>query len=142
MPTVQGAGSVIPTITAGNETAVYAQANAVIQGAMSTVVGGNALNLGPTGNLTGVVVSTPFAVSVSTYGFTYFIVGDDTNQVNVTAGGAFGQTVILGMGPMSLVDTTGSGTIIGGDGNKAINTGTGSFAVFTGAGNDTITASQ
>lgn len=148
MPTVQGAGSVQPNVTAGTDFAVAQQAANVIRSAANVQVttmtsGGTAPAVG-SGNTGELDVNAVYGASILATGYQYFVVGDTTQAISVTAGGAANQGVILGTNTstnavISFNSGGGSGTIVGGDGAKSINTGAGTnFAVYTGAGNDTI----
>ena len=156
MPTVQGAGSVHPTITAGTDYSVAQQASAVIQSAaniqLATMTSGGTAPTVPSGQYGGLIVdaSQPSfpGGGIGASGYRFFVVGDTYNPITVSGGGAIGQQVILGqaLGPSGIVSYNaggGSGTVVGGDGKKVITTGPGTnFAVYTGTGNDTINLSS
>ena len=147
MPTVQGAGSVNPTITNGTNSVVFGQASTIIQNAInlqSVTVGGGFSSPTVQGGVAGeLIVNTVFNASVSAPGFRFFVIGDALNPISVTAGGALHQAVILGAGPISFIAGGGSGIIVAGDGNKRIDLQTGhDFGVYAGSGNDTIEAGQ
>jgi len=155
MPTVQGAGSVHPTVAVGTDYAVGQQASAVIQSAANVQVAVmTAGGVAPTvpGGQDGVLIvdtSQPGFIGggIAASGYRYFVVGDTYNPITVPGGGSVGQVAILGtaLGPVGAIAFSaggGSGTIVGGDGNKTITTGHGTnFAVYTGAGNDTVNLS-
>ena len=147
--TIQGAGSVIATLTAGTNFAVARQASAVISAAinsgaaMTTVTaGGVAPAPASSGALLVVNTTNPTNVAFSA-AYSSVILADSPAPVTLTGGGAAAEAIILGTGTAQLNTGGGTGTVAGGDGDKQINLGaTTGFAVYTGAGHDTIDLSR
>ena len=147
--TIQGAGSVYPTLTAGTNVAVARQAStiigAAINGGATTVTvtaGGTAPT--PSGTNALLVVNTTNPTNLAyPAAYSYVVVADNPAPVTLAGGGAAGQAIVLGTGVVTLNVAGGSGTVVGGDGDKSISLGaTTGFAVFTGAGHDTINLSS
>ena len=147
--TIQGAGSVYPTLTAGTNAAIARQAGALINNAVNsgaavvTVTAGGTAP-GPSSTPALLVVTTNNQTNLnfpSTY--PYVVVGDNSAPMTLSGGGATGQEIILGAGIVQLNTGGGSGTVVGGEGDKSINLGaTSGFAVYTGGGHDTIDLRQ
>lgn len=150
MPTVQGAGSVHPNVTAGTNYAVAQQASSLIASAVNVqarvMTGGGTAPTVPGSQYGELIVDTSggfIGGGIGAAGYTYFVVGDTPNPLTITAGGLLGQTAIFGTGVATYNAAGGSGTVVGGDGNKTINAGPGTnFALYTGAGDDTINLSS
>lgn len=147
--TIQGAGSVYPTLTAGTNSAIARQAGAIISNAVNsglavaTVTGGGTAPT-PSNAPALLVVSTfnPINLNYSS-SYPYVVTADNPAPMTLSGGGASGQEIILGQGTVQLSTGGGSGTVVGGDGDKLINLGaTFGFAVYTGAGHDTIDLRQ
>ena len=146
--TIQGAGSVYPTLTAGTNAAIARQAAAVISNAISgaaavtVTAGGTAPNPSSTPALLVINTNNPTNLNFpSTY--PYVVAGDNSAPMTLSGGGATAQEIILGAGTVQVNTGGGSGTVVGGDGDKSINFGaTTGFAVYTGAGHDTIDLRQ
>jgi Ca2+-binding RTX toxin-like protein len=150
--TIQGAGSVYPTLTAGTNSAIARQAAAIISAAISNGAGVVTVTSGSTAMTPS---TTPSLLVVNTNNQTnlnypsnypYVAVGDTFAPSIVLSEGAnsmTGQEIILGSGTVQLNTGGGSGTVVGGDGTKSINLGaTSGFAVYTGSGHDTIDLSS
>ena len=147
--TIQGAGSVYPTLTAGTNAAIARQAGAIISNAVNN--GGSVVTL-TAGGTAPPPSSSPALLVLTTNNQTnlnfpstypYVVVGDNSAPITLSGGGAVGQEIILGTGIVQLNTGGGSGTVAGGDGDKSINLGaTSGFAVYTGGGHDTIDLRQ
>ena len=167
--TVQGAGSVYPTLTAGTNAAITGQAAALINNAMSNptltagtnaaitrqaaalaantasftaTAGGTAPE--PKSNPGFLVVNTNNQIDLNfSSSYPYVLAYDNAAPSTLSGGGAVGAVIVVGAGTVRVNTGGGSGSIYGGDGDKSINLGTTSgFAVYTGAGHDTIDLSQ
>ena len=147
--TIQGAGSVYPTLTAGTNVAIARQAGAIITAAIAsgstvvTVTGGGTAPTPPT-NPAVLVVKTSSQLNLAIpAAYPYIVVGDNPAPVTLSGGGASNETIVIGAGNTQVYTGGGSGTIAGGDGDKGIYLGaTTGFAVYTGGGHDTIDLRQ
>ncbi len=147
--TVQGAGSVYPTLTAGTNAAIARQAGAIISNAVNSgaavvtvTAGGTAPNPSSTPALLVINTNNPTNLNFPS-SYPYVVVADNPAPMTLSGGGAVAQEIILGAGTVQYNAGGGSGTIVGGDGDKSINLGASTgFAVYTGAGHDTIDLRQ
>ncbi len=149
--TIQGAGSVYPTLTAGTNSAIARQAALVINNAIASGAGvlatGGGTQAVPSASPALLIVNTNNQTNLN-YPTNYpYVVVADTFAPSIVLteapGGGTGQQIVLGSGTVQLNTSGGSGTVVGGDGAKGINLGaTSGFAVYTGAGHDTIDLSQ
>ena len=147
--TVQGAGSVYPTLTAGTNAAIARQAGAIISNAISSGAGVVSVTSGGTAPTSStspalLVINATNAVNLNfPSSYPYVVAGDNAAPMTLSGGGAAAQEIILGAGIVQLNTGGGSGTVVGGDGDKSINLGsTSGFAVYTGGGHDTIDLRQ
>ncbi|MDP9094945.1 MAG: hypothetical protein M3N26_00040, partial [Pseudomonadota bacterium] len=147
--TIQGAGSVYPTLTAGTNAAVARQAGAIISAAVGngaapvSVTGGANAPVPPSSPAVLVVTTTSQLNLAIPAAYPYIVVADNPAPMTLSGGGAANQTIVLGTGIVQLNTGGGTGTIVGGDGDKFINLGaTAGFAVYTGDGHDIIDLSQ
>lgn len=147
--TIQGAGSVYPTLTAGTNAAVARQAGAIISAA---IVNGAAVVPFSPGGTQPAPPTTPAVLVINTNSqlnlaipaaYPYVAVADNPAPMTLSGGGAANEAIVLGTGIVQLNTGGGSGTIVGGDGDKYINLGAAAgFAVYTGGGHDTIDLRQ
>ena len=147
--TIQGAGSVYPTLTAGTNAAIARQAGAMISSAVTSgaavvtvTAGGTAPSPATSPAVLVVNTNNPVNLNISS-NYPYVVAADTSAPATLSGGGAIGQEILLGTGTLQYNAGGGSGTIVGGDGDKSINLGaTSGFAVYTGAGHDTIDLRQ
>lgn len=147
--TIQGAGSVYPTLTAGTNANVARQAGAIISAAVNSGAAAVTVSAGgtapaPPASSALLVVNATNALNLNySSSYPFVVTADNPAPMTLTGGGAAGQAVVLGSGVVQLNTSGGSGTIVGGDGDKMINLGaTSGFAVYTGGGHDTIDLRQ